>query len=392
MRLTLAFPVVGLLVLGPMLTGCGEGGRQQGSAAPPPTVIVAKPVARAIVDRDEYVGRFVAIDSVEVRSRLAGYLEKVHFTDGQTVEKGDVLFTIDRRPFEVVLDQAKANLAQARANLLHAETDLLRDREQLETPKHVFDQRTHAKNVAEAAVAANEALVQQAELDVYQYSEIRAPIEGRIGDRRVSPGNLIPGGTSGSTTLLATIVSVDPIRFEFAFDEAAYLRYARAEKETTGLSGSIEVALKLIDEQNFMHRGRMDFVDNVIDPSSGVIRARAVFSNPNKLFTPGMAARIAVPGSPAYQALLVPNAAISTEQARNYVLVVDSDNIARQRYVIVGQLFGNYRVIKHGLAADDQVILDGLIFARPGAKVTPQKEVPKQSPVPQANVSPTKMH
>jgi RND family efflux transporter MFP subunit len=191
----------------------------------------------------------------------------------------------------------------------------------------------------------------------------------------------VTGGSGGNTTLLASIVSLDPIWFEFSFDEAAYLRYQRVVqslKEVTDRRGGVQVALKLIDEQDFVHYGSMAFVDNVIDRSSGRIRTRAKFSNSHGLFIPGMAARITVPGSPAYQALLVPDASISNEQGRKYVLVVDSDNIARQRYVILGQLVGNLRVIKHGLAADDRVILDGLIFARPGAQVAPQEQMLKE--------------
>jgi RND family efflux transporter MFP subunit len=340
---------------------------------------VSKPVQRSIVDYDEYVGRFVAIDSVEVRSRLSGYLASVHFTDGQMVKKGDLLFTIDRRPFQIVLDQARANLAQSRATLAFAEADLARG-QQLVRDKTIteqtFDQRTQAKRVAEAAVAANEALVHQAELDFNEYSEIRAPVDGRIGDRRVSPGNLIPGGTTGSTTLLATIMSLDPIRFEFTFDESAYLRYERMNRGTDPATrwSSTPVTLKLLDEETFAHDGHMDFVDNAISQTSGTIRGRAVFANPNTLFTPGMFGRIRVPGSPSYQALLVPDVAIGTEQTRKFVFVVDGENVARQKYVTTGQAVEGLRVIKDDLAPDDRVVVDGLMRVRPGVKVAPQEK------------------
>ncbi len=209
------------------LAGCDRG-QQQTAAYPTPTVTVAKPVQRTVVDYDEYVGRFVAVDSVEIRSRLSGYLSAIHFTDGQMVKKGDLLFTIDRRPFEIALEQMKANLAQARANLAFAQGDLQRGQALLQNKTitdQSYDQRLQAKTVAEASVAAQEAMVNSAELDLDQYSQLRAPIDGRIGDRRVSVGNLVTGGTGGNTTLLATIVSVDPIRFEFTFDEQSYLRY-----------------------------------------------------------------------------------------------------------------------------------------------------------------------
>ena len=365
-----------LALISPLLAGCGSNpAPAQTAAPPPPAVTIAKPEKRTIVDQDEYVGRFVAVDSVEVRSRLSGYLASIHFTDGQMVKKGDLLFTIDRRPFQILLDQAKANLAQSRATLSYAEADLARG-EQLERDKtitkQVFDQRTQAKRVAEASVQANEALVHQAELDLQEYSQLRAPIDGRIGDRRVSPGNLIPGGTSGSTTLLATIVSIDPIRFEFTFDESAYLRYERMNRGKDW--SSITVKLKLLDENGFDHDGRMDFVDNAISQTSGTIRGRAVFPNPNGLFTPGMFGRIQVPGSPSYQALLVPDSAIATEQTRKYVMVIDGENVARQRYVTLGQTIGGLRVIKDGLKDDDNVIVDGLMRVRPGVKVTPREK------------------
>ena len=363
-----------------LLAGCGSNSAPaQNAAPPPPAVTIAKPEKRTIVDQDEYVGRFVAVDSVEVRSRLSGYLAAVHFTDGQMVKKDDLLFTIDRRPFQIVVEQARANLAQARANLAYTENDLARGQHLVRDKTittQVFDQRTQAKRVAEAAVAANEAIVHQAELDLNEYSEIRAPIAGRIGDRRVSPGNLIPGGISGSTTLLATIVSIDPIRFEFTFDEAAYLRYERLNrgKDPATRWSSTEVKLKLLDENTLDHDGRMDFVDNAISQTSGTIRGRAVFPNPNGLFTPGMFGRIQVPGSPPYQALFVPDVAVGTEQTRKFLMVVDGENVARQRYVTLGQSIGELRVIKEGLKEDENVIIDGLMRVRPGVKVAPQEK------------------
>jgi len=360
------------------LAGCGQG--QQQAAAPPPAVTVANPVQRTVVDQDEYVGRFTAVNAVEIRSRLSGYLADIHFTDGQMVKKGDLLFTVDRRPFEIVLEQMKANLAQARANLAFTEADLQRGQQLLGNKtitEQAYDQRTQAKRVAEAAVTVQEAMVHSAELDLNDYSELRSPIDGRIGDRRVAVGNLVTGGTGGATTLLATVVSVDPIRFEFSFDEASYLRYVRfatASKEVESLHGNVPVTLKLIDENDFVHQGKIDFIDNVIDRSSGTIRGRAVFDNADGVFTPGMFGRVRVPGSPPYTALLVPDAAIGTEQARKYVLVVGDDDTVRQKYVTVGQIDGGLRVIREGLGATDRVIVNGLMRARPGQKVKPQDE------------------
>jgi RND family efflux transporter MFP subunit len=356
------------------LASCG----QNPPAPPAPQVTVAKPEKREIVDMDEYVGRFVAVDMVEVRARVSGYLDQIHFKDGQIVQAGDLLFTIDKRPFQNALDQAKGTLAQARANLAFAESDLIRAQKlvgEKTISEQVFEQRTQAKRTAEASVSANEAAVRQAELDL-QFTELRAPVTGRIGDRRVSTGNLVTGGTTGNTTLLATIVSIDPIRFEFTADEGAFIRYERIAKngmDPESRYTSTPVTLKLLDEQDFVHHGKIDFVDNVIDQSSGTIRGRALVENPDGFLTPGMFARVRVPGSPKYDALLVPDSAIGSEQIRKFVFVVDGDNAVKQKYVTLGTLQGNMRVVK-GLDPDDRVIVNGLMRARPGVKVTPMEE------------------
>ena len=367
------------LAIATLVASCGEGQKQAGP--PPPAVTVAEPVKRTVFDYDEYVGRFTAINSVEVRARVSGYLDKLHFKDGQLVKQGDLLFTIDKRPFQNTLDQARANLVQAQSNVAFTESDYTRG-QQLVRDKTItdqtFEQRAQAFRNAKASVSANEAAVRQAELDL-EFTELRAPINGRIGDRRVTPGNLVTGGTGGNTTLLAIIVSTDPIYFEFTFDEASYLRYERLAKEggqdVASRNAGVQVALKLIDEKDFDHEGRMDFVDNVIDRSTGTIRGRAVFSNPSAVFTPGMFGRVRVPGSLPYEALLVPDAAIGTEQAQRYVIVIDAQDTARQRYVTPGQLTSdNLRVIKDGIGPDDRIVVSGLMQARPGTKVRPEQQ------------------
>jgi len=371
--------IVLVCALATLVASCGEG-QKQGGAPPPPAVSVAAPVKRAVSDFDEYVGRFAAVNSVEMRARVSGYLDGLHFKDGQIVKQGDLLFTIDKRPFQNTLDQARANLAQAKSNLTFTEADYTRG-QQLVRDKTIteqtFEQRSQAYRNAQASVSNNEAAVRQAELDI-QFTELRAPVNGRIGDRRVSPGNLVTGGTAGNTTLLATIVSTDPIYFEFTFDEASFLRYERMSKTGNDIASrgaGVQVGLKLIDEHDFVHEGHMDFVDNVIDRSTGTIRGRAVYANPNNIFTPGMFARVRVPGSPPYEALLVPDVAIGTEQTRKFVLTVNADNSVVSKYVTLGQTTGdNLRVIKDGVATDDRVIVDGLMRARPGQKVTPQEE------------------
>jgi RND family efflux transporter MFP subunit len=375
MSVTARFSASALLVL---LTACGDAA-QKPPAPPPPQVTVAKPTKQTVTDQDEYVGRFVAVDLVEVRSRVSGYLDKVHFVDGQTVKAGDLLFSIDPRPYRNVLAQARGTLAQSRANVEYTTGDLERAKKLVQDKtisEQVFDQRTQAMRTAQAVLSANEAAVNQAALDL-EFTEMRAPVSGRIGDRKVAPGNLVTGGLTGTTTLLATIVSTDPIRFEFTTDEGSYLRYQRMPKDAPDIAdrgAGFEVALKLLDESDFGHKGKMDFVDNVIDRSSGTIRARAQFTNPTGLFTPGMFARIRVPGSAPYEALLVPDVAIGTEQVRKFVYVVDGENTAKQKYVTLGTLQGGLRIVKDGVSADDRVIVNGLNRVRPNIKVTPQEQ------------------
>lgn len=377
------------LALTTLVASCGQQ-QPQGGGPPPPLVTVTSPTKRTVTDFDEYVGRFVAVDAVEVRARVSGYLDGVHFKDGQIVKQGDLLFSIDKRGLRNVLDQMRATLVQAKSNLAYTEGDFARG-QQLVRDKtitdQIFEQRAQAYRNAQAAVSNAEAAIRMAELDL-EFSELRAPVSGRIGDRRVSPGNLVTGGTSGNTTLLATIVSIDPIRFEFTFDEASFLRYERMSqlgRDVASRSAGEQVSLKLIDEKDFAHQGTMDFVDNVIDRSTGTIRGRAVFANPDGVFTPGMFARVRVPASRPYEALLVPDVAVGTEQARKYVLVVDGENTARQKYVTLGQLTADgLRVIKDGLSLDDRVVIGGLMQARAGQKVRPQQPGAAPAGAPQA--------
>lgn len=369
-----------LLFLSAGMSGCSEEkSAAQTAPPPPPQVTVAKPIKKVVTSYDEYVGRFVAIDYLEVRARVSGYLDKIHFTDGQMVKVGDPLFTIDRRPFQAALDQAKASIEQGKANLAFAESDLQRGKNLpvgTVITQQTLDQRVQAERVAQANVTAAEASTRQASLDL-EFTELTAPIAGRIGDRRVSIGNLVTGGTTGNTTLLATIVSVDPIRFEFTMDEASYLRYLdaasvkRADSIDRGLS--LDADLKLISDKDFVHHGHIDFVDNAINPSSGTIRGRAVFKNADGRLTPGMFGRIRIASHPPEEALLVPDEAIGTEQVRKFVLAVDKDNVAKPKYVTLGPVVDGLRVITAGLTADDTIIVNGLMRVRPGSKVTPQQ-------------------
>jgi RND family efflux transporter MFP subunit len=365
--------IIGLgLALG--LAGCDQAKQQAQAAPPPPQVTVAQPLKKKVPNEEEFVGRFVAVDAVEVRARVSGYLEAIHFRDGQLVKAGDLLFTIDRRPFQTALEQAHATLDQAKANLAFTESDLERARSLVlgtTITQQTYDQRVQAKRVAQANVKAQEAAVQQAELDL-QYTELKAPVSGRIGDRRVSIGNLVTGGTGGSTTLLATIQSTDPIRFEFTWDESAYLRFLRTHKDSSGVVENVPVRLRLIDEDGYGHDGHLDFIDNAISRSSGAIRARAEVPNPDGTLTPGMFARIRVPMTAPLEALLVPDTAIGTEQVRKFVYVLDADDVVRQRYLTLGALIDGLRVVTDGLKPNDRIVINGLMRVRPGAKVSPQ--------------------
>lgn len=371
--------IVAMGVLGLLLAGCDQQkSGAQGQAPPPPEVTVARPVTKTLSEYSDFVGRFVAVDSIEIRARVSGYLEKIGFRDGSHVEKGQLLFIIDKRPFEATLLQAKATLEQTKANLTFAESNLERGQNLKRgtvISDQTLDQRVQAEQVARSAMAAQEAAVTQAELDL-QYTELRAPVSGRIGDRRVSIGNLVTGGAGGNTTLLATINSTDPIRFEFTIDEATYLRFLALNGGTVASDPNVPVSLKLINEDTYGHHGRIDFIDNTFNRSSGVIRMRAVFDNPKGVFTPGMFGRIRLQIAPPAETVLIPDEAIGTEQVRKYVLVVrdkDGGKVAERQYVTLGPTSDGLRVVREGLTPNDVVVINGIMKARPGAPVSPKE-------------------
>lgn len=343
----------------------------------PPAVTVSEPLVREIVEWDEYTGRFQAVETVDVRSRVSGYLDSINFTDGEIVNEGDLLFVIDQRPFRVALTQAEAELNQARTRADLAAKDLERARPLLQRgniSQAVFDERLQARQEADAAVRSAEAQVEAARLDL-EYSEIRAPVTGRISRYLVSVGNLVTGGAANAT-LLTTIVSLDPIHFFFDANEAAYLKYVRLDRtgqRTSSRDAQNPVQLSLLDEIDFPHRGRMDFVENRLDQQTATIRARAVFENDELLFLPGMFGRIRLIGSGRYAAIMLPDEAIGTDQSRKFVYVLDESNVVGIRLVELGPIIDGLRVIRDGLGPEDRVIIDGLQRARPGAPVTPQE-------------------
>ncbi len=341
----------------------------------PPPVSVAAPLKKHITEWDEFTGRFEAVETVDARARVSGFLDSIHFKDGQIVEKGDLLFVIDQRPFRIAVEQAKAQVDQAQAQFDLANSDIERARPLLERRTisvREFEAREATARGALASLAAANARLKDAELSL-EWTEVKAPISGRISDSRIDVGNLISGGQAGST-ILTRIVSLDPIRFVFEGSEADYLKYTRL-----GISGqrpssrdtANPVAVKLIDEEEFRHIGKMEFVDNAFDPKSGTIRARSIFENKERLLVPGIFGRLRLFGG-SFDALLVPDSAIASDQARKIVMIVTSDGTVAAKVITLGPIVDGLRVIRSGLNASDRVIIAGMQRARPGQKVTPE--------------------
>jgi RND family efflux transporter MFP subunit len=336
------------------------------AAAPTaPTVTVAAPIERNVNQWDDYVGRFEASRSVEVRPRVSGQIVAVHFTDGAIVRQGQLLFTIDPRPFAAALAEARAGVATAQSELALAETNLARG-QRLLTEEAVsqssVDQLIAKARSARAALAAAQARVQARSLDV-EFTQVRAPIGGRISDRRIDPGNLVSAGDAGGT-LLTTINALDPIYFTFDVPESLFLKSSRQRQDAGQLT-----EIRLQDEAEYNWRGRLDFTDNGINQNSGTVRARAIVPNPNYFLTPGMFGNMRLADGGTTAALLVPDAAIRTDQARKIVLTVGKDGTVAAKPVETGPLVAGLRVIRSGLAKADRVVVQGVQFAMPGSKV-----------------------
>ncbi len=360
----------------PIVAACDKPPEKARAAAPPPPVTVANPVAKQVTEWDEFTGRFEASKQVEIRSRVSGLLELVNFRDGEFVKKGVLLYVLDRRPFEVTVEQVKAQIEEARAKLKLAESDLERARPLLKKraiPAREFEARQAQVLEAQAILAGAGARLREAELDL-EWTEIRAPIDGRISDTRVDEGNLITGGQA-SGTLLTTIVSVDPIHFIFEGSEADYLKYSRLERAGQRPSSrevQNPVVIRLSDEKKFTHNGKMNFVDNVVDAKSGTIRARAVLDNKESFLTPGMFGRLRLFGG-SFDALLLPDSAIASDQANKIVMTVTEDGVVAPKVVTLGPLVDGLRVIRSGIEAGDTIVIKGVLRARPGQKVTPER-------------------
>ncbi len=361
-KLQLLTPVIALA-----LAACGG----KGDSGPPqqgaPPVTVSAPLVQDVVDWDEYVGRFEAIQNVEVRPRASGYLQGVFFRDGAYVKKGQLLFTIDPRQAQAAVAQAGAQLAQAQATLANARTELARSQTlaaQRAASQEEVEQRQAAVRAGQAQVAAAGANLRARRLDL-GFTRVYAPISGRISERKVDAGNSV----AADQTVLTTIVSVDPLHFVFQGSEALLLKYQR---EGAGVTNGTPVNVKLSDESDYSHPGTLDFVDNALDAGAGTIRARAVIPNPGGFLKPGMFGSLRLEASKPYPALLVPDTAVMADAARQIVFVVDKSNTVVARPVQTGPLRGNLRVIRGGLTRDDRVIIGGTQRARPGVKVTPQ--------------------
>ncbi len=344
-------------------------------APPVPMVTVAPPLASRVAQWDEFTGRFEATARVEVRPRVSGYIDKVHFHDGGMVKEGDLLFTIDQRPFRLAVDSAQADVVRTQAQVVLDVADYDRAQQLVKTaatPVRELDQRKANLDIARAQELSAEAALHNAQLNL-EWSEVRAPIAGRVSDRRVDPGNLVTGGQTGST-LLTTIIKLDPIYFEFDASEADYLRYSRLNAQgdrASSRDAANPVRVRLADEATFVHEGAMNFVDNEINAHSGTIRGRAIFDNKDYFLTPGTFGRIRVYGGPL-DALLIPDAAVLSDQARKVVLTVGEDNKVVAKPVTLGGMARGLRVVATGLTPTDRVIIGGIAnpFVHGGAVVT----------------------
>lgn len=369
------------LVLAALLTSCERPPQAAAPAPPPVPVTVSKPLSTEMVEWDEFIGRLAAPASVEIRARVSGYLEKIHFREGSDVKEGDLLITIDPRPYQAVVDRAQADVERAQVRSELARMEAKRAKGLIEAKAiavEEIEQRNQALAEAEASLRSSRATLQTAMLDL-EFTQLKSPITGRIGQALVTEGNLVSGGSNNSNaTLLTTILSMDPIHCYMDVDEQSALKYRelrRQGKRASALDQEIVAEMALANEQGFPHKGVIDFVDNRLDPSAGVIRSRAVFANPGGAMAPGFFARVRIPGSGKYSALLVSDNAVGSDQGKPFLFVVGADNAVKQTPVELGPLHEGLRVVKSGISKDDRVIVDGVSLVRNGARVDVKAEV-----------------
>ncbi|MCJ2072347.1 efflux RND transporter periplasmic adaptor subunit [Methylobacterium sp. J-030] len=356
------------LTAGPLATPA----QAQAPGGPPPKITVAKPVVREIIEQDQYTGRFDAIEYVEVRARVTGYLEKINFVDGQTVKKGDVLFVIDRRPYKAALEQAQAALASAKARQSFSQTDLERAQTLSRSgniSEQVTDQRRQASQTAQADVDSAQAALNNAQLN-FDFSEVKAPINGRISRRLVTEGNIV----SADQTMLTTIVSLDPIYFSYTVDEKAFLKYQTSlgiGMGQTQQGKGVPILIALSGEPKPTRKGTLDFVDNRVDNATGTILLRATVPNSDLFIKPGLFGIVSMPATKPFQGILIPDDAVAANQDKRIVYVVGPENVIQQKDVVLGPKVDGYRVIQSGLKGDEMVVVNGTSRVRPGAKVAP---------------------
>ncbi|KST60265.1 hemolysin secretion protein D [Methylobacterium sp. GXS13] len=373
-RLSSLFPVLSGLAAGVLLAGpLAPIAHAQAPGGPPPKVTVAKPVVREIVEQDQYTGRFDAIEYVEVRARVTGYLEKINFTDGQTVKKGDLLFVIDRRPYKAALEQAQAALASAKARQSFSQTDLERAQTLSRSgniSEQVTDQRRQASLTAQADVDSAQAALNNAQLN-YDFSEVKAPVNGRISRRLVTEGNIV----SADQTMLTTIVSLDPIWFSFTVDEKSFLKYQNSlgiGMGQTQQGKGVPIMISLSGEAKPTRKGTLDFVDNRVDNATGTILLRATVPNADQYIKPGLFGIVSMPATKPFQGVMIPDEAVAANQDKRIVYVLGPDNVIQQKDVVLGPKVDGYRVIRSGLKGDETLVVNGIARVRPGAKVTPE--------------------
>ncbi|QND75397.1 efflux RND transporter periplasmic adaptor subunit [Tardiphaga robiniae] len=382
--LSVAAPVVALL----LLAGCGK--KEEAAAPPPPPVTVANPTKKVTTDWDEFTGRFDAIEQVQIRARVTGFVTKVAFTDGAVVKAGDLLYEIDPRQYQAAAEQAQGQLDDAKAKVVLAEKELERATTLIKTQaisENIVDQRSQAIAAAQAATLQAEGALKQAQLNV-EYTKVVAPIAGRVSRHLVTVGNLVQGSESGAT-LLTSIVSLSPIYVYFDTDEATYVRNSKLwfeGKRPSSRDTPNPVQITLVGETKPSHEGKMDFLDNRLDVGTGTLRGRAIVDNKDLSILPGQFARVRVIASGEYEALLIPDAAVANDQSRKIVMVVKADDTVEARPVTLGPLDGGLRVIREGLKPDDRVIVDGIQRARVGAKVAPKMAA--ATPAPAAGTKP----
>jgi RND family efflux transporter MFP subunit len=352
-------------------------------ASPPPTVTVAKPLMRKVLEWDEFTGRLASPEAVDIRARVSGYLQEVHYKEGTEVNAGDLLFTIDPRPYEAVVQRATADVSSAKSRweLATAEAknaESLLKNQAISAEENV--RRVKAVADADGSVRAAEATLSAAKLDL-EFTQVRSPISGRVSDARVTKGNLVTGGST-VPTLLTTVVALDPIYCYIETDERSALKYRQLYKEgkrASALYGKVEAEMELANETGYPRKGFLDFVDNQLDPGTGTIRARAVFPNTDKLMAPGFFARVRIPGSGEYDGMLIVDRAIGDDQGHSFVWVIDAESKAAYRPIVIGPLLDGLRVVREGLKAEDRVVINGLMSVRNGIKVAAQEAEMKPS-------------